>query len=73
MKKPATVAQNQTFSYLQHMLTELRIMSEKENATVLAYLIEMAIIEAKDLAEGIHVPRQEVSSRAVEVQYMTGS
>jgi len=32
----------------------MRILSEKENAPMLAYLIEMAIIEADDLVQGNH-------------------
>ena len=54
---------NQTFAYIEHMLIELRLMSEKQDAPVLAYLIEMAIIEAKDesnatLSPSIHSPEQ---------------
>lgn len=41
----------QRMSYIEHMLIELRKMSEKESAPVLAYLIEMAIIEARDLCD----------------------
>ncbi len=48
---------NQTFAYIQCMLTELRILSESEDAPMLAYLIEMAIIEANDLADSINVRR----------------
>ncbi len=44
--------QNQSFSYIEQMLVELRGISEKEGAPVLAYLIEMAIYEAGDLASG---------------------
>ncbi len=47
---------NPTFSYIKNMLTELRILSENEGAPVLAYLIEMAAIEATDLASGINAP-----------------
>lgn len=39
----------QSFSYIEHMLIEMRLMSEKEDAPILAYLIEMAIIEARDM------------------------
>jgi RNA polymerase-interacting CarD/CdnL/TRCF family regulator len=67
MKKQMNMAPNQTFAYLQHMLTELRILSEKEGAPVLAYLIEMAIIEANDLSDGIHVavPAQKADSKGI--------
>ncbi len=43
--------QTATFAYIEHMLIELRQMSEKQDAPVLAYLIEMAIIEAKDMGD----------------------
>ncbi|MEM7301205.1 MAG: hypothetical protein AAF468_08990 [Pseudomonadota bacterium] len=45
-----------TASYITAMLGELRTMSEKENFGVLTYLIEMALIEATDLAHGINMP-----------------
>lgn len=44
---------DQVFSYIEHMLIEMRLMSERENAPVLAYLIEMAIIEARDTANAV--------------------
>ncbi len=44
-------SQTSTFAYIEHMLIELRQMSEKQDAPVLAYLIEMAIIEAKDMGD----------------------
>lgn len=73
MNNQAEMAPNQTFAYLQHILTELRLLSEKEGAPVLAYLIEMAIIEARDLSEGIHVtaPGQQADSR--DIQQLVGS
>ena len=51
MKSNSNSTPDQVFSYIEHMLIELRLMSEKENAPVLAYLIEMAIIEARDTAD----------------------
>ena len=50
MKSDSNSTPDQVFSYIEQMLIEMRIMSEKENAPVLAYLIEMAIIEARDTA-----------------------
>jgi len=49
------IATNRNYIYIEQMLIELRIMSEKQGAPVLAYLIEMAIIEAGDLADGINI------------------
>lgn len=45
MTSTSISTETQTFSYIEHMLVELRQMSEKQDAPVLAYLIEMAIIE----------------------------
>ncbi len=56
MKSNSNSTPNQVFSYIEHMLIELRLMSEKENAPVLAYLIEMAIIEARDTADAVQNP-----------------
>ena len=52
MTSEINASQTSTFAYIEHMLIELRQMSEKQDAPVLAYLIEMAIIEAKDMADG---------------------
>jgi hypothetical protein len=48
MKSKKNSTPDQVFSYIGQMLIEMRIMSENANAPVLAYLIEMAIIEAGD-------------------------
>jgi len=56
MKTNSNSTPDQVFSYIEHMLIELRLMSEKENAAVLAYLIEMAIIEARDTADAEQNP-----------------
>lgn len=41
-----------TLDYLQQMLGELRAMAEAERCDMLAYLIEMAYIEASDIIRG---------------------
>ena len=41
-----------TASYIEHMLGDLREMSLRADATFLSYLIEMAMIEASDIASG---------------------
>ena len=45
-----------TASYIEHMLEELRVLSNKINAPFLSYLLEMAIMEAHELAEGRVIP-----------------
>jgi hypothetical protein len=42
----------ETLDYLQSMLEQLRIMAQAEHCDMLAYLIEMACIEASDIARG---------------------
>ena len=56
MKTNSNSTPDQVFSYIEHMLIEMRLMSERENAPVLAYLIEMAIIEARDTANEVQNP-----------------
>lgn len=41
-----------TLDYLQSMLGQLRQMAEAERLDMLAYLIEMAYIEASDIIRG---------------------
>lgn len=41
-----------TLDYLQAMLGQLRQMAEAERMDMLAYLIEMAYIEASDIIRG---------------------
>ena len=41
-----------TLDYLQSMLGQLRTMAEAERLDMLAYLIEMAYIEAGDIIRG---------------------
>lgn len=42
----------ETLDYVQSMLGQLRIMAEAERCSMLAYLIEMAYIEAGDTIGG---------------------
>jgi hypothetical protein len=41
-----------TLDYMQAMLGQLRTMAEAERCDMLAYLIEMAYIEASDIIRG---------------------
>ena len=41
-----------TLDYLQSMLGQMRTMAEAERCDMLAYLIEMAYIEASDIIRG---------------------
>lgn len=42
----------ETLDYVQSMLGQLRLMAEAERCGMLAYLIEMAYIEAGDIIRG---------------------
>ncbi len=59
-----------SFEYIQQMLTELRVMSENENAPVLAYVIEMAIIEAKEMGESIQLAQPSPADDIVEIKQL---
>ncbi len=63
MARQLSTNKTQTFAYIQSMLTEMRMLSETEDAPMLAYLIEMAIIEADDLVEGVHVEHPGIAHR----------
>ena len=41
-----------TLDYMQSMLGQLRTMAEAERCDMLAYLIEMAYVEASDIIRG---------------------
>jgi hypothetical protein len=51
-----------TLDNLQQMLGELRIMAEAERYDMLAYLLEMAYIEASDIIRGQRPSRAMTSS-----------
>lgn len=53
--------------YIQTMLGQLRVMAEAERCNMLAYLIEMAYVEASDIIRGERPPRVAQKS-AVEDQ-----
>ena len=42
----------ETLDYIQSMLAQLRGMAEAERCDMLAYLIEMAYLEASDILRG---------------------
>jgi hypothetical protein len=42
----------ETLDYIQSMLGQLRKMAEAERCDMLAYLIEMAYVEASDIVRG---------------------
>lgn len=42
----------ETLDYIQSMLGQLRTMAENERCDMLAYLIEMAYVEASDVVRG---------------------
>ena len=64
---------NQTFAYIEHMLIELRLMSEKQDAPVLAYLIEMAIIEAKDVSNAALTPPVQSPDQMEDLKQLLSS
>jgi hypothetical protein len=43
---------NETLDYIQSMLAQLRSMADAERCDMLAYLIEMAYLEASDILRG---------------------
>jgi len=64
-----------TAVYIERMLAEMRSMSQGMNADFLAYLIEMAMIEAADISSGKTVPGEKANGAdAVELArlYMVG-
>lgn len=65
----------QPASYIRDMLLELRQMAQSIDKPTLAYLIEMAMIEASDLAEGrdtTPAPASRISADELAHRYMTG-
>jgi hypothetical protein len=42
----------ETLDYMQSMLGQLRLMAQAERCDMLAYLIEMAYVEASDIIRG---------------------
>jgi hypothetical protein len=52
MRETGKKRRTETLDYMQSMLGQLRTMAEAERYDVLAYLIEMAYVEAGDIARG---------------------
>ena len=53
----------ETLDFMQSMLGQLRTMAEAERCDMLAYLIEMAYIEASDIIRGDRPARVQQSFR----------
>ena len=47
----------ETLDYIQSMLGQLRTMAQAEHCDMLAYLIEMAYLEAGDIIRGVRPVR----------------
>lgn len=57
-----------TLDYMQAMLGQLRVMAEAERCDMLAYLVEMAYVEASDIIRGDRPLRvQDERNRAAGV------
>ena len=52
MRQVYTRRRTETLDYMQSMLGQLRTMAEAERCDMLAYLIEMAYVEASDILRG---------------------
>ena len=57
MHPPPGRRHTDTLDYLQSMLGQLRTMAEAERCDMLAYLIEMAYVEASDIVRGARPSR----------------
>lgn len=51
MRQPLNRRRTETLDYIQAMLGQLRTMADAESRYMLAYLIEMAYIEANDILQ----------------------
>ena len=65
MRQVFTRRRTETLDYMQSMLGQLRTMAEAERCDMLAYLIEMAYIEASDIIRGARPARIGRSSGIV--------
>ena len=63
MRPPMSQRRTDTLDYIQAMLGQLRTMSEAERCDMLAYLIEMAYVEASDIIRGERPMRTETIRR----------
>ena len=50
MRRNDSRKRTETLDYIQSMLAQLRVMAENERRDMLAYLIEMAFLEAGEVA-----------------------
>ena len=51
-KSPEEAKRKETLDYIKSMLGQLRKLAESENCDMLAYLIDMAYLEANDMSRG---------------------
>ena len=63
MRQVFTRRRTETLDYMQSMLGQLRTMAEAERCDMLAYLIEMAYVEASDIIRGERPAREQQDSR----------
>jgi len=54
----------ESLDYIQSMLGQLRMMAEAERCDMLAYLVEMAFVEASDILRGERPYRSERPPRS---------
>ncbi len=54
---------SETILYMQSILGQLRTMAEAERCDMLAYLIEMAYVEASDIVRGERPLRERQDKR----------
>ncbi|EHK55195.1 hypothetical protein [Allomesorhizobium alhagi] len=52
MRRNDSRKRTETLDYIQSMLGQLRVMAENERCDMLAYLIEMAFLEAGEVTRG---------------------
>lgn len=52
MRDAIKTRRTETLDYMQSMLGQLRTMAQAERCDMLAYLIEMAYVEASDIIRG---------------------
>jgi hypothetical protein len=63
MRQIFTRRRTETLDYMQSMLGQLRTMAEAERCDMLAYLIEMAYVEASDIIRGERPARVQQAGR----------
>ncbi|MEO9338970.1 hypothetical protein ABFT80_16255 [Mesorhizobium sp. SB112] len=63
MPQPYARRRTDTLDYMQSMLGQLRTMAEAERCDMLAYLIEMAYVEASDIIRGDRPSRIQANKR----------